>query len=67
MGEGMGNKKYNWQAQNRQGEVKNNIGNGEAKELICTTHGCELRQGNAGGKEGSGQREIKMREKMGQL
>ena len=32
-------------------EVKNSIGNGEAKELICTTHGHELggRQGNAGG------------------
>ena len=25
------------------GEVKNNIGHGEAKELICTTHGRELR------------------------
>ena len=25
------------------GEVKNNIGHGEAKELICTTHGHELR------------------------
>ena len=24
-------------------EVKNNIGHGEAKELICTTHGRELR------------------------
>ena len=23
-------------------EVKNSIGNGEAKELICTTHGHEL-------------------------
>ena len=32
-----------WWAQNRQGEVKNSIGNGEAKELICTTHGHELR------------------------
>ena len=29
--------------QNRQGEVKNSMGNGEAKELICTTHGHELR------------------------
>ena len=29
--------------QNRQGEVKNSIGNVEAKELICTTHGHELR------------------------
>ena len=24
-------------------DVKNNIGNGEAKELICMTHGHELR------------------------
>ena len=29
--------------QNRQGDVKNSIGSGEAKELICTTHGNELR------------------------
>ena len=27
------------------GEVKNSIGNGEAKELICMTHGHELRGG----------------------
>ena len=27
------------------GEVKNSIGNGEAKELIRTTHGHELRPG----------------------
>ena len=32
-GTGTGNKKHNWQAQNRQGEVKNTIGNGEAKNL----------------------------------
>ena len=25
------------------GEVKNSIGNGEAKELVCVTHGHELR------------------------
>ena len=31
------------------GEVKNSIGNVEAKEVICTTHGHELRWGNAGG------------------
>ena len=37
-GKGTGNKKHNWQVQNRQGEVKNSIGNGEVKELICTTH-----------------------------
>ena len=27
------------------GEVKNSMGNGEAKELICMTHGHELRGG----------------------
>ena len=26
-------KKHKWQVQNRQGEVKNSIGNGEAKNL----------------------------------
>ena len=40
---GTGNKKHKWWVQNRQGEVKNSIGNGEAKELICVTHGHELR------------------------
>ena len=39
----------NWQAQNREGGVKNSIGNGAAKELLCTTHGHELREGIAGG------------------
>ena len=29
-GTGTGNKKRKWQVQNRQGEVKNSIGNGEA-------------------------------------
>ena len=29
---------------------RNSMGNGEAKELICTTHGCDLRWGNAGGR-----------------
>ena len=38
-----GNKYYKWQVQNRQGEVKNSLGNGEVKELICMTHGHELR------------------------
>ena len=42
-GKGTGNKKYNWQVQNRQGEAKNSIGNGKAKEFICMTHGHELR------------------------
>ena len=40
-GKGTGNKTYNWQGQNRQGVVKNSMGNGEAKELICMTHGHE--------------------------
>ena len=51
-GKGTGNKKHNWQVQNRPGEGKNSIGNGEAKELICTTHGHELKGRNAGGKGG---------------
>ena len=38
---GTGNKKYNWQAQNKEGYVKNSIGNGEAKEIVCITHGHE--------------------------
>ena len=29
--------------QNRQGDVKNSVGNGVAKELICMTHGHERR------------------------
>ena len=33
-GKGTGNKKHRWQVENRQGEVKNSIGNGEANELI---------------------------------
>ena len=49
-GKGTGNKKHNWQIQNRHWEVKNSIGNGEAKELTCTTHGHELRWENDGGK-----------------
>ena len=36
------------------------MGNGEAKELICMTHGHELRWGgNIGGKEFAGWRGIK--------
>ena len=58
-GEGTGKKKQNWQIQNRQGKVKNSIGNGEAKELTCTTHGHELIGGNAGGLGSAGQRKDK--------
>ena len=32
-GKDTGNKKHKWQVQYRQGEVKNSMGNGEAKEL----------------------------------
>ena len=41
--------------ENRQGEDKNSIGNVEVKELICTTHGHELREGEmwvGGGERG---------------
>ena len=41
-GEGTENKQHKWQVENRQREGKNNIGNVEAKELICMTHGHEL-------------------------
>ena len=47
-----------------EGEGKNNIGNGEATELVCMTHGHELRvRGNAGGRGGAWQRGRKGREK----
>ena len=31
-------KKYKLQIKNREGDVKNSIGNGEARELICMVH-----------------------------
>ena len=37
------------------GEVKNSLRDGEAKELIGMTHGHELREGIAGGNGGIGQ------------
>ena len=58
-GKGTGDTKHNQQVQNRQGHAKNSIGNGEAKELICTTHGHELREETAGGKSVTGRRETK--------
>ena len=39
------------------------MGNGEAKELICTTYVHELSGGIAGGREWSGRKGIKEREK----
>ena len=54
--------------ENRQGQVRNRMGNAEAKELICTTHGNELRsQGNAGGRGGCRAEGNKGEKKMGQL
>ena len=44
-GKGTENKQHKWQVQNRQGEGKNSIGNGEDKELVCTTGGHELKGG----------------------
>ena len=43
------------------GEVKNSVGNGETKELICRTHGHEKSGGDAGRNGGAGWREIKGR------
>ena len=39
---------------NRQGEVKNSVGNVEAKELTCMTHGHELKGRNVGGRGWAG-------------
>ena len=47
-GEDTGHKKHKWWVQNRQGEVKNDIGNGVDKELICTIHEHELRRRGGG-------------------
>ena len=42
-----------------QGEGKNSIGNAEAKECICTSHGHELKVEKASGRGCAGWREIK--------
>ena len=49
------------------GEVKNSIGNGETKELICTTHGHELREWEYWGKGGTGWGGDNGKKNMGQL
>ena len=50
------------------GEVKNHIRNVKAEELMCMSHGHELRLAgwDSRGREGTGQRGIKG-EKVGQL
>ena len=50
-GKGTENKQHKWQVENRQGEVKNSIGNVEARELITMTHGHELKGENVGARQ----------------
>ena len=66
---GIGMKKHKWQVLNRQWEVKNSTVNRETKELICTTHGHELRAGGGGMLAGwvAVQRGIKGRKKWDNL
>ena len=45
--------------ENRQGEDKNSVGNVEAKELMCMTHGHELYGGNVGRRGCAGWRGVK--------
>ena len=66
-GKGTGNKKHKWYVQNRQDELKYSIGNREPKELICSTHGHELRRQGCCGRQGIEQRGIKGGQEMGQL
>ena len=47
-GKGTGNKKHEQYIQNRQRDIKNSMGNGEAK-LICMTGEHKLSGENAGG------------------
>ena len=44
-GEKYKNKQHKQQVEDRQAEGKNSIGNVEAKEFTCTTHGHELKGG----------------------
>ena len=64
-GKGTENKQHKWQVEYRQGEVKNSIGNVEAKELIYMTHGHELKA--ECGWEGVCRAERNKGEGMGQL
>ena len=52
-GKGTGDKKHKWYVQSRQEEVKNSVGNGEAKEFIGMTHEHELRGWGNTGRRGS--------------
>ena len=63
---GTENKQHKWQVENREGEIKNSIGHVEARELICTTHGHELK-GQERGWEGVYRAEGNKEGEMGQL
>ena len=58
-------KKHKWQVKNIQGDVRNIIGNVEAKELICTFHVNELKGVNAGGRGVQGGGKYRGEKKMG--
>ena len=55
-----GSRRTNWWSQNIHGDVKDDIGNGVAKELICMTHGYGKRRGDClrkgGGSLGGGEK-----------
>ena len=61
MGGCTGNRKHN------RHKIDRSRGNGETKELICTTHGHELRGGTVGRWGCAGRRGMKGRKHMGQL
>ena len=56
-GKGTENKQSKQQVEGRPEEIKNSIGNVEAKEFIYMTHGHELKGGNAGGRGVQGTQE----------
>ena len=58
-GKGTENKCHKWKVENRQGQVKNSIGNVEPKELICMTYGHELKGGKVGGRGWAGWSRVK--------
>ena len=55
-GKGTEKQQHKWWVENRQGRLRI-VGNVEAKELICLTHGHELKRENAGGRGVSGRGE----------
>ena len=64
--EGTGNKEYEIGRYKIDRGGEDSMGNGESKELICTTHGQELSREDAAGRGSAGWRVIKGKN-MGQL